>query len=219
TNISVAYPNGPFLGSVFFPAVSVRKQSDKYYIFGREAWALPPGNDLRAPGAEANEVAGITVSTDTYFAVEHALQIPVTDEERENADTPLAPLVDGTELVTSQLLLGRELAIKTLLTTASNYAAGHSVTLAGATQWNVATTSFPIEDVRLARTTIYGKIFMEPNTMAIPYEVMAALENHAEIIDRIKYSERGILTPELISNFFGGMRILTAGAAYNSANP
>jgi len=219
TNISVAYPNGPFLGSAFFPAVSVRKQSDKYYIFGREAWALPPGNDLRAPGAEANEVAGITVSTDTYFAVEHALQIAVTDEERENADTPLQPLTDGTELVTSQLLLARELAIKTLLTTAANYASGHSTTLNGTTQWNVASTSHPITDVRTARTAIYGKIFMEPNTMAIPYEVMAALENHADIIDRIKYSERGILTPDLVSNFFGGMQILTAGAGYNSANP
>lgn len=219
TNISVAYPNGPFLGSAFLPPVSVQKQSDKYYVFGREAWALPPGNDLRAPGAEANEVAGLNVSTNTYFAVEHALQIPVTDEERENADTPLQPLTDGTELVTAQVLLARELAIQAMLRTASNYAVGNSITLAGATQWNIPVTSFPIEDVRLARTTIYGKIFMEPNLMAIPYEVMASLENHAEIIERIKYSERGILTPDLISNFFGGMQVLTAGAGYNSANP
>jgi hypothetical protein len=219
TNISVAYPNGPFLGSVFFPSVNVRKQSDRYYIFGREAWGVVPGNDLRAPGAEANEIAGISVSTDTYFAVEHALQIAVTDEERENADSPLQPLTDGTELVTAQLLLARELAIKTLLTTAANYATGLSVTLSGTAQWNDYVNSNPIDDVRAARTAIYKQIFMEPTDMAIPYEVMAVLENHPDFIERIKYSERGILTPELISNFFGGMRIHTAGAAYNSANP
>ena len=122
TQISVAYPNNGFVGSALFPTVAVRKQSDKYYVFGREAWNAV--NDLRAPGTVANEVPGMAVSTDTYYAQEHALQIPVTDEERENVDSPLAPDRDATELVTSKVMLGREIAMKTLVTTTANYATG-----------------------------------------------------------------------------------------------
>jgi hypothetical protein len=219
TNISLGWPAGEMLGSQFLPPVVVKKQSDKYFVYGRESWALPVGNDLRAPGTEALEVPGLALSTDSYFAQEHALQIPVTDEEKENADAPLSPEADGAELVTSQLMLIREIAIQTLMRTAANYASGYSTTLSGTAQWNDYANSAPITDVRTGRSKIYSGIFLEPNTMAIPYEVMAVLENHPDFIERIKYSERGILTPDLISNFFGGMKILTAGAAYNSANP
>jgi hypothetical protein len=197
TQMSLGWPNGEFVGPAFFPALPVRKQSDKYYVFGREAWAPPLGGDLRAPGSEA------------------------IDEEQENQDAPLNSLRDGTELITSQLLLVRELYIKNLITTAANFTSGHSVTLAGADQWSsaVSASNSPIGDHRLARSTIHSKIFLEPNTELIPYQVMAALEDHNEIIERIKYSERAILTPELMSNFFGGQRIIVPGVGYNTANP
>jgi hypothetical protein len=219
TNISVGFPNNDFVGSQMLPNVMVAKQSDPYYLFGREAWAVPVISDIRAPGSTSQEVPGLQVSTQSYFAVEHALKIPVTDEEVENADSPLAPLQDGTELVTSQLLLVRELAMRDLLITAANYASGHSVTLSGGTQWNVFATSLPIADHRLARSTIHSKIFMEPTKEIIPYQVMAALEDHPTIIARIQYSERAILTPELMSNFFGGQDIIVPGVGYNTANP
>lgn len=220
TNISVAWPQGDFLGSIFMPPVNVRKQSDKYAIYGREAWAVPPGNDMRAPGEEANEVSGLAISTDSYFAQEHALQIPVTDEERENVDPPIQPLADGTELITSQLLLIRELLMKNMLLSTSNYATGYSTTLSGTAQWSdYGGASHPITNIRTGRTKIHDGIFLEPTDVAIPYSVMAALENHPDLITRIQYSQRGILTPELITQLLGGMTVHTAGAGYNSANP
>jgi hypothetical protein len=221
TQISVGWPNGDFVGAQMLPAVNVAKQSDPYYVFGREAWAIPVVSDIRAPGSTSQEVPGLQVSTQSYFAVEHALKIPVTDEEVENADSPLAPLRDGTELVTSQLLLVRELAMRDLLITTANYAAGHSTTLTGTDQWNTAASAAndPIADHRLARSTIHSKIFMEPTKEIIPYQVMAALEDHNLIIQRIQYSERAILTPELMSNFFGGQDIIVPGVGYNTANP
>ncbi len=219
TQISVGWPNGEFLGPVFFPSVGVKKQSDKYYVFGKESWGLPPGGDLRAPGTEANEVPGMSVSTDTYFAVEHALQIPITDEEKENVDSPMQPLTDGTGLITAQLLLARELAIKTLMTTAANYASGLSTTLSGTSQWSDYTgTSDPILDVKAGRVAIHNKIFLDPNTLSLPYEVMVKLEDHPKIFARIQYVERSMVTEDLLRALFK-MRIVTPGAAWNSANP
>lgn len=220
TQISVGWPNNEFVGPMMLPQVGVRKQSDKYYEFGHEAWTPPVGEDLRAPGTVAKEIPGLEVSQQSYFAQEHALTIAVTDEEKENADSPLNPLQDGTELVTSQLLLVRELAMHTLLTTAANYATGHSTTLSGTDQWSDHTTpSDPIGDHRALRSQIHSAIFLEPTKEIIPYQVMAQLEDHPQIIERIKYSERAILTPEIMSNFFGGMQIIVPGVGYNSANP
>jgi hypothetical protein len=196
------------------------KQSNKYYIFGHEAWQPEPFGDLRAPGTVANEIPGLTVSTEPYFCDEHALQIPVTDEERENADAPLRPDQDGTELVTSKILLGRELAIKNIVQNTSNYDSSLVVTLSGTSQWNDYVNSNPISDMRNAIRGVHAKLFMEPTHAIIPYLVMSELEDHPDFIERIKYSERGIVTPDIIAAVIGIQNVVVPGVGYNStANP
>lgn len=218
TNISVGYPNEGFVGERLFPVVRVRKQSDQYYKFGREGWVLEPGADFRAPGTEANEIPGIEVSLEPYFAQEHALQIAVTDEERENADSPMSPDRDGTELVTAKILLGRELAMHTMVTTVANFASGNSVTLSGTAQWDSGDpASDPIGDVRTGRDAIHAKLFVRPNVAVIPYQVMSALEDHPDFIERIKYSQTAVLTEELIGRLLGLSNIIVPGVGYNSA--
>jgi hypothetical protein len=219
SNISVAFPNNGLVGNMLYPMVNVRRQSDKYYVFGREAWGVEPGGDFRAPGSVANEIPGLAVSTDTYFAKEHSLQIPVTDEERENVDNGLAPDRDGTELVTSKILLAREIAMQTQATTAANYATGYSVTNAGGTQWSDYVNSDPIGQIKTARRKIHSGLFFEPNVGIFPYQVMSVLEDHPDFIERIKYSERGIITSEIMAALFGIGQIIVPGVGYNSANP
>jgi len=217
TQISVAWPNAAGVGESLAPSVRVRKQSDKYYVFGREGWVLEPGSDVRAPGTEANEIPGLTVATTPYFAVEHALQIAVTDEERENADAPLAPDRDGTELVTSKVLLQRELILKNLVTTPANFASGHSTDLGAGLQWDTYSTSNPIADVKLARTTIHSKIFLEPNYGVIPWQVMVQLEDHPDFIERVKYSQTGVVSQDLIASLFNLPSLTIPGMGYNTA--
>jgi len=218
TNISLGWPTLGLVGERLFPVVRVRKQSDKYRVFGREAW-LPETSDYRAPGTEANEIPGMALSLDTYYAQEHSLQTPVTDEERENSDNDLSPDRDGTELVTSKILLGREVVMKNLVTTAANYATGMSTTLVGAAQWSAYATSDPILNIRTAVRAIHAKVFMEPNVAIIPYLVMSFLEDHPDIIERIKYSERAILTPEIIASVFGLQNVIVPGVGVGSGAP
>jgi hypothetical protein len=219
TQLSIEFPiDMNFAGEVLFPSVKVLKQSDKYYLFDRETTKLEL-HDVRAPGTVANEIPGRQLSSDSYYASEHALQIPVTDEERQNVDNPLTPDRDAAELVTKRILLGREKAMKDMATTAANYAAGHSVTLAGANQWDVPNyaTSNPIADVRTAVRTIHSKLFTPPNTMIIPWLVMSNLEDHPDFIERIKYAERGILTRDIIGAIFGLPNIIVPGVGYSTA--
>lgn len=215
TQISIGYTNGAMVADVLFPPVPVKKQSDKYYVFGREGWL--PEDDVRAPGAIAREITGAAVSTDTYFAVEHALQIAVTDEERANADSPLSPDRDGTEIVTSKIMLGRERAVQTLATTAANYASSNVITLTGGDQWNEYATSDPIGDLRTGKRVIHSKIFREPNTLVVPYPVMSILEDHPDFLERIKYSERAIFSPELLAAILGFRKVSVPGVGINTA--
>jgi hypothetical protein len=215
TNISVGWSNVGMVAEQLFPQVKVRKQSDKYYTFGREAW-LPESGDFRAPGAMANEIPGVKVSLDTYYAQEHALQIGINDEERENSDSPLAPDRDGTELVTSKILLGRELAMKTLVTDSTQYATDMTVTLSGTAQWNDYVNSDPIVDIKAGRRAMHANVFMEPNVAIIPYQVMAKLEDHPDFLARIQYSERAILTADIIASVVGINNIVIPGTGIAS---
>jgi hypothetical protein len=211
TQISIGWPNNGMVGEQLFPVVNVKKQADKYYIFGREAW-LPETSDYRAPGTEANEIPGYTVSLDTYYCQEHALQMAIPDEEREQVDSAFTPDRDATELLTSKILLSREVKMQTLVTTAANYATGLSVTLsAGTTCWDAYATSDPIGVWRTSVRAVNAKVFMDPNVAVIPYQVMSVLEDHPDIIERIKYSERAILTPELIAAVFGMEKVIVPG--------
>jgi hypothetical protein len=219
TQISVGWPNGEhFVSEALFPVVTVNKQSDIYYVMGREGW-FPERGDERAPGTEANEIPGMQVSTASYYAKEHALQIAVTDEERENADSPLSPDRDGAELVTQKIMLGRELAVRNIATTAANYASTNTVDLATGAWWDqyAQAGSLPIKDIKDGIHAIHARIFMHPTVGVIPYQVMSALEEHPTFFDRIKYSERAIFTPELLSALTGMNRWVVPGAGYNTA--
>jgi hypothetical protein len=217
TNISIGWVNEGLVGPALFPAVQVQKQSDLYYVFGREGWL--PEDDYRAPGTEATEIPGLAVSTEPYYAKEHALQIAVTDEERENADSPLSPDRDGTEMLTSKVMLSRELVIHDYATNAANYNADLTVDLSASTyaqSWD-KTAADPIKQIHKAQRDGHAKLFMSYNTAILPYEVMSILEDNADLIERIKYSERAILTPELVATLLGLSNVIVPGAGFNSS--
>jgi hypothetical protein len=86
-----------------------------------------------------------------------------------------------------------------------------STTLSGTTQWSDYVNSNPILDIRVGVRAIHAKLFQEPNTALVPYLVMSALEDHPDIIERIKYSERAILTPEIIGAVLGLSNVIVPG--------
>lgn len=219
SDISIAWPNEGFVGNRLFPQVTVQKQSNLYYVFNREAWSVDPGGDIRAPGTVANEIPGMKVSTQPYFAKEHSLQTPVTDEERENADSPFNSDRDGAELVTAKIMLQREMAMRDVVITAANYPAAHVVTLSGTAQFNDYVNSDPIGVIKAGIRQVHRAMFTRINTAVIPWEVMATLEDHPDFVERIKYSERGIITEEIIAAVIGIPNIIVPGVGFNSANP
>jgi hypothetical protein len=207
TNFSVGWEDQNLYGLRLFPETPVRTPSGQYRVFDRSDWLWY--RSLRAPGTVANEVMGRKWSVDTFQTIEHALQSPVFDEERREltslgglanstfgGDLTIDPERDATELVTRSLRLEHEKKIADTIRLASNYPAGHTVTLTGNQKWSDYTyvtagdpnsvVSNPIADLRTAARAIYKDTGRWPNTMIMPFDAVGVIENHPRVVVRFQ---------------------------------
>ncbi len=212
THVSVAYRNGDYIADEVAPRVAVRKQSDKYFVYDPQREMIRQTPDLRSPGAEATEV-DFALSSDSYFCEDHALEAAIPDEERENADPPLQPDIDRTELLTEKIALNREIALETLLRTATMI----PVTSLDPTEhWNDPATD-PLQYFQLARESIFQNAQRRANVVVLPYRVFDVLRNHPRIVERIKYTTAGVVTEQLLAQVLDVDRVLVPRAFKNIA--
>lgn len=212
SNVSIKYSNDVFIADMVFPTVKVAKQTGKYYIYDKSN--LRALNTQRAAGSGANEI-DFGLSLATFACDDHALKEFVADEIQDQADAALNPLIDATETVTEQLLLDREIKLAAILADTAQMT--QNTTLSGTTQWSDYSNSDPIGDVRTARTTVHTNTFKKPNTIVMGKTVFDILAEHPAIIERIKYSQLGVVTAELMARVFQVEKILVGEAGYNTA--
>ena len=233
TGFSVGYEDQTLHGLEIFPETRVNTRSGRYRVFDRSSWLIYP--DRREPGTVANEIRGGKWSEDTFFVKEHSLQAPIHDEEDEaynslggfasadaGAGLDLDPERDATELVTGSILRGHEKKVSDAVRNTANYAAGHSVTLAGAQQWDdytggTASTSDPVGELRKGLRKIKAATGRDANLMGIPTMGVGYIENHPRVVDRFKSFA---LTDEdafrRLTGFEG--RIVFLDSVYNTAD-
>jgi hypothetical protein len=220
TQISISFEQqSSYIAPILFPTVSTGGvQSGRYEVFGRDAFRRNFSGDVRAPGARANEVEGRKrYIEDTYFAVEHALEELIPDEEIEN-NRDENPEADSVENLTNDLLLGKELAARDLLYDDSNYLGAHVETLTAGEHFDEFSTSDPITLFRDLFRTFHSTLGTVPNLAVIPWTAMSYLEDHPLIVARYA-PVGGVITPEQIAEILGVQRIVVPGGNYNDANP
>lgn len=221
TNVSIAFMQqaGAFVAPTVFPSVPVSKQSDTYYIYDRGDFFRSEAQK-RAPGTESAG-SGWTLSTDTYTADVWAVHKDVDDQIRANADDPLDMDRDAAEYVTRQLLIRRDKEW------AANYFATGvwDVDLDGVTgspstnqflRWDES-GSTPISDMRGEIITVMESTGFKPNVAVLGAHVWSVLQDHEEFLDRIKHTERGIVTEDLLAATLGLDRVIVAEGVENTA--
>ncbi len=213
TGVSVAYSNTDYVADTVAPAVPVRKQSDRYYVYDEAREWLRPSVDARAPGTPAGEV-DYALSTDSYFCADHALEAAVPDEERENADTAIAPDIDRTEFLTEKLMLNREIELASLL----GLATVPGKELEGAACWDDP-ASDPIGDLNTAHASVASGIQRRANTLLVSQKVFDALANHPAIVDRVKYTSAAAVTEDILARLLQLDRVAVGRAYRNAALP
>lgn len=226
SSISVAWPSTGFVGDQLFPQVPVANKSAKYYVFSDRSTRVTPETDYRSPGTQANEISGMSLSSDQYFTMEHALQMPVTDEERREIPpgSSINPDVDATEELTGKLQTGRELAIRALVTTAGNYPSNHVTTLVdGTSTWSVTdyalATSDPAGVIERAKRRVARAGSPALNTAIIPMPVMSFLRWHPKLIAKFTNIRTENLTNGDVISALGldGWNVVMPEVQYNTA--
>lgn len=216
TNISVGVTNEELVLDRFYPEVPVDKQTDMYYVWGEELFS--PRDDIRAPLTRAGEIEGPKVADDSYRCVEHSLQTPISVEERANADAQFNADVIATTTVTSSVLLQREILIKKQMSNSDNYSSSLTSTLSNETKWS-SSLSKPINNIIDWKAAVHRSCLKLPNSMVMSFEVMNVLRKHDDFVDRIKYTQRGILTEELVAAMLDIPNVYVSKSMYDNTNP
>lgn len=217
TNISVAFRQSAenFVADKVFPIVPVTQQGNLYYIYAIADWYR---NDVRprAPGTESAG-SGWAITTDSYFAKKFALHKDITDDDRANQDEPIDLDRDAANYLSQQMMLQREsIWISSFFTTSLWTGSTTGTDVTPGTLWS-AVGSTPIEDVQAQNDSIAEKTGFAPNTMVIGPEVFTQLKSHPDILDRIKYTERGIVTKDLLASLFDLDSVMVAKGTRNTA--
>jgi hypothetical protein len=198
SNLSIAFvqDQSTYIGQNVFPDLPVGKQSDVYYTYTKGDWFRIPGSTLRGRKSTPTKVE-FAVSSDTYFAKNYALAGEIAWEDRTNADEVLELERSTIEHVTNLLMLDREKRIALTVTSTSNV--GSNVALSGTDQWNDYGNSDPFQDIRLGMQAVQGTTGKMANTVVMGQEVFDVIVDHPDVLDRIKHTQRGVVTADLLA--------------------
>ena len=221
TNMSVAYmqDSSAFIADKVFPIVKVKRQSDVYYGYNKGDFMRDEAQLRGAATESAGGDDGVEAS-DPYYCRKHAFRKDVTPEERANYDEPLNADSDAADFVSQKMLIRREMEWASKFFKSGIWGTeieGASAVSEGKViYWNEA-TSDPIGDVTGASVKMASTTGYKPNTLVLSPFVFNALKNHEDILDRIKYTQKGIVTEDLLATLFGVERVLVAWSVVNSA--
>ncbi len=217
TNISIAYRQDAnnFIADKVFPIVPVAKQGNKYFTYDIGDFYRTDAQ-RRAPGTESAG-SGWRMSSDTYFCDKWAVHKDITDDDRANADAPINLDRDASEFVTLDILISKEVSFTSHFFTTSLWTG--STTASDITPGNLwdTTAGTPIDDIAEQADSIVKKTGYRPNTLVFGPEVFKELKEHPDILDRIKYTQKGVVTREILAGLFEVDNIYIPYAVRNTA--
>ncbi len=211
TEVALGYKTPQFVHEVLFPVIpGIKKESVRIPIFGKESFKKY--NTTRAIRAQRARY-DFSVSSMNVVLEEESFEVPVDDREAEEFEDYdlLKPAVKMAKRVVE---LGIEYKAASLARDPNNYDANNVLTLSGTSQWNDYSNSDPIDNVEDMKDKVKDKIGIKPNVMVLGDEVERYLKHHPKITDRIKYSMKGVITPDLLAEVFGIEKVVIGASVY-----
>jgi hypothetical protein len=221
--IAWAQDSNLFVADKVFPVVPVVKQSDLYAIYEKD-YFYRDEMQVRPMGGRPN-VAGYEITNGKYFCDEWALEDRIDDRQRANADEPLNPDLASMRMLTQQALIHRD----------SLWASQYFISGVWGTDWAGTSNgqadgaggnflqfdqsgSDPIGFFDQRRVDVLSKTGYAPNTIVLGQDTYRVLKNHSSITDRIKYTQRGIVTTDILAELFDVERVVVPGSVINNAH-
>jgi hypothetical protein len=216
TNLSVKYSNDDLIWRQVMPPVKVAKRSDDYWVYNKiDSYTI--ADDTIGPKGLPNEYDW--GATPTPFRVtDRALSTWVPQEDVDNADAPLQPMVDANDFLNLLLDLAQENRVAQTVFNSANYAASNILTLSGTSCWDQSAGN-PIENILGAQVACFKKA----NTVVMGADLWAVFRQLPQILDAVKSPSRyqntpgGVATIEEMKGLFDIPNWLVGNARYNAA--
>jgi len=205
TNLSIAYVQDEkdFVVSKMGAAIPVRKQSDILPQYDKNDF-LRDEAKKRAPGTESSGSGYDVDNTLKYFAEEYAFHKDIPNEIRSNEDSPYNTDNDARIYVTQKLLIAQDVLFATAVFQASIW----DTDITPTNLWDDFGLSNPIIDVETGKNTIHQVSSYDPNRMLLGRLVWTHLKHHPLFLERFKYTQKGIITEDLVAAVVGIERIV-----------
>lgn len=215
TMISIAYIQkaAEFIASKVFPNIPVMKQSDRYFSYTKDYW-FRTASQKRAPGTESAGSGFAIDNTPNYFADVWAVHKDVDDQTRANADLPLNMDRDATMFVTQQQLLRKEILWSSKYMTTGIWTGDSDFT--PSPKWDTSTGD-PIKDIDTEKRKVKATTGFLPDTFVMADDVFFAVKNNPNVLDRIKFTQRAVVTEDLLAALLQLRQFLVSQAVLNSA--
>jgi hypothetical protein len=199
----------------FLPIVDVAKQSDLYFKYDKGDFFRLPSTTVRAPRTKGR-TAQFNVSSDSYYATNYALLDEMDYETLVNQDNPLKLDEKAARNLFNLLNLDMENRVAGVLTDGTSVGSTSAV----ASKWDSSTagTSDPFGDIATAKEAIRSTTGMEPNTIILGKQCYDALIRHADILDRIKYVQKGVVTSDLLASLFDVANVYVGKSVINGGS-
>lgn len=212
TNLAVGYRNAEMIADKIFPMVKVNKEAGKIPKHNKQAFKLVASE--RALRAKSNRLDPEGRSFIDFTMDEHDLSVPMDYREADESDD-LDVQAANTMLAQDGIDLRREKIAADMAFNPANFSANNKVTLGGVDKWNLETSN-PISIFRDARNAIRSQVAKRPNVLALGASAFEALSEHPKILERLAYSQMGVLTADLLALILRVEEVVIGDAIYTS---
>ena len=193
TNIARGFKNAAHIAENLFPVVSVSKEGGKIPEFTKESFKIY--NTERAIRAKSNRINPENRTEIDFVLTEHDLEYPI--DYREQDEDIFPSRLHATTVVTDGISLRLEKMAADVVQDLTTFPTGNKITLSSSDKFT-NTSSNPFTIFETAKEAIRGKIAQRPNVCVIGASAYSALKEHPAVLDRIKYTQSAVITPEIL---------------------
>lgn len=222
SNVSIAYAQDEemFVAPDVFAKVMSERKSDSYFIFDESDFHRDEAEE-RGPGDESVG-SGYGLTSGSFSCRRYSYHKDIPMEDLQNEDDAAESEVTSTEFVTQKALIRQERAAAAAFFTTGVWTTDITGIAAGvpaageALQWDKS-GSTPFNDLETLVNTIMKRTGRKPNFVLAGADVWKVVKNHADFIDRVKHTDKGPLTEDIVARLVGVEQFKVGRAVYNSA--
>lgn len=215
-NASISYRNMEYIADRVAPILDNVSPRTKITKYNKGAWFRDEAG-IRAPGSRAPRggygITFVNITTNEYsFAKE------VNDKDRRDAkfsnSPPLQLDQEAIEFATDKIDLNKEIRLANLILNDTTWSGGSEDAEGG---WAASGSNTFLTDVRARIKTIHSSTGIRPNSLVIDFGTWNSLLEESTLLDKIKHTQTGVVTQDLVASFLGLERLLIGSAVKNTA--